>query len=156
MGVRTIGELASYDVVKLSDEFGVLGPKFYQMAQGIDHADVVKERRPKSFSREHTFEADTIDEELISSTIDNLLEDVIEEVRDNGYRFKTLTIKIRYEDFETHTRSKTIPFTSNFKALKDVAYNLLKPFLRSGKSIRLVGVKTSNLVSHEKQKILLE
>ncbi|MEM2897353.1 MAG: DNA polymerase IV [Candidatus Bathyarchaeia archaeon] len=157
MGIRTIGELASYDVAKLKAEFGALGIEFHRMAQGIDESEIVEEWIPKSFSREHTFEEDTLDKAIIHGMIDELFEDVIKEVEENGFIFKTLTIKIRYEDFETHTHSKTFSYPiAKPDSVKEVAHRLLDPFLQSKKAIRLVGVRASNLILKKKQKTLEE
>jgi DNA polymerase IV (DinB-like DNA polymerase) len=154
-GVRTIGELASYDAAKLRDEFGVVGLEFHRMANGLDDSELVEERTPKSFSREHTFEEDTSDETLIHSTIDKLFEEIIKDVEENGFTFKTLTVKVRYEDFETHTHSQTLPFPLvHPDAVKEIAHKLLLPFLQSGKNIRLVGVRASNLLLRGQQKTL--
>jgi DNA polymerase IV (DinB-like DNA polymerase) len=144
MGVRTMGELASYDVARLREEFGVSGISFHQMAQGVDRSELVEERLPKSFSREHTFEEDTSDKRLILTKIDDLLERVVRDCKENGFNFKTLTLKIRYQDFETHTRSRTIPCLAAMPdQLKQVAYELAEPFLGSHKKIRLIGIRVS-------------
>ncbi|MCJ7506293.1 DNA polymerase IV [Candidatus Bathyarchaeota archaeon] len=156
MGVRTMGELASYDVARLREEFGVSGISFHQMAQGVDRSELVEERLPKSFSREHTFEEDTSDKRLILTKIDDLLERVVRDCKENGFNFKTLTLKIRYQDFETHTRSRTIPRLAAMPdQLKQVAYELAEPFLGSHKKIRLIGIKVSTLIVQDKQKTLI-
>ncbi len=155
IGVNTIGELASCDVVKLREMFGISGVIFRQMAQGIDGRKVVEGGIPRSFSREHTFQEDTSDGTLIFATIDDLLNHVIEDCKRYGFRFKTLTVKIRYEHFETYTRSRTIPIReASPETLKEIAHQLVDPFLKSDKKIRLVGVKGSNLIVQAKQKTL--
>jgi len=157
MGIRTIGELASYDADILRGHFGALGLEFHQMAHGKDQSEIVEKWTPKSYSREHTFEEDTDNEELIHRTVDKLYEEVINDVEKHGFAYRTLTVKIRYEDFETHTRSKTTPFpVAKHDAYKKIVHNLLLPFIRSKKKIRLVGVKASNLTLKGKQKILAE
>jgi DNA polymerase IV (DinB-like DNA polymerase) len=155
IGIITIGDLASYSVNKLVVELGSWGAEFHRMAQGIDNSEVLEEREPKSFSREHTFEHDVSDASLVNSTIDQLCEDLLTEVNYYDYFFKTVTVKIRYEDFETFTRAKSLSLSTNKKeVLKKVACKLVEPFLDSLKKVRLIGVKVSNLSSHEDQKIL--
>jgi DNA polymerase IV (DinB-like DNA polymerase) len=155
IGIITIGDLASYSVNKLVAELGSWGVEFHRIAQGIDNSEVLEEREPKSFSREHTFEHDVSDAGLVNSTIDQLCEDLLTEVNYYDYFFKTVTIKIRYEDFETFTRAKSLSLSTNKKeVLKKVARKLVEPFLHSLKKVRLIGVKVSNLSSYEDQKIL--
>jgi DNA polymerase IV (DinB-like DNA polymerase) len=155
IGIKTIGDLASYNVNRLVVEFGSWGTEFHRMAQGIDNSEVLEEREPKSFSREHTFEHDVSDANLVNSTINQLCEDLLTDINYYDYFFKTVTVKIRYEDFETFTRAKTLSLSTNKKeVLKKVARKLVEPFLDSLKKIRLIGVKVSNLSSHEDQRIL--
>jgi DNA polymerase IV (DinB-like DNA polymerase) len=142
MGIETIGELASYDSTKLKKKFGTLGFAFHQMAQGIDHSEVVEKRIPKSFSHEQTFDTNVSDAKLIQMKVDKLLEEVIKDVERHEFTFKTLTLKVRYDNFETHTHSTTLPFPAiKPKTFKEIAHKLLFPSLQSGKAIRLVGIK---------------
>ena len=157
LGVRTIGELASSNVPTLREEFGVSGIAFHQMAQGIDRSDVIEEYAPRSFSREHTFEEDTSDERTVFQTVDGLLEEVTRKTKENGFNFKTLTIKIRYHDFETHTHSRTMSLSSvSLDSSRQTAHELVNPFLSSKKKIRLIGIRTSNLVSQRRQETLVK
>ncbi|MBS7621456.1 DNA polymerase IV, partial [Candidatus Bathyarchaeota archaeon] len=70
--------------------------------------------------------------------------------------FKTVTLRVRYENFETHTHSKTLPFITNrLQDLKKTAKELIQDYLKPERKIRLVGVRVSNFVSAEKQKPLV-
>jgi nucleotidyltransferase/DNA polymerase involved in DNA repair len=74
---------------------------------------------------------------------------------DQNFFFKTVTIKVRYENFETHTHSKTLPFMTNrSQDLKKTARELLQAYLRQDRKVRLIGVRVSSLVSGEKQMTL--
>lgn len=157
MGIRTIGDLASYNAAQLRKVFGAAGLEFHQMAQGIYYSKVVEERIPKSFSREHTFAEDTFDENLIHKIVDKLFNEAIKEVTKHNFIFRTLTVKVRYEDFETHTRSKTFSYPiTKPDTIKEIPCKLLDPFLQSEKAIRLVGVKASNLIAKKRQTTLKE
>jgi DNA polymerase IV (DinB-like DNA polymerase) len=69
--------------------------------------------------------------------------------------FKTVTVKIRYQGFETHTRSKTLPFLTNrLYDLQKNANELLFSYLQKDRKVRLIGVRVSSLVSGEKQRTL--
>jgi len=157
MGIKTVGDLAHTDPSMLASRFGKSGLWFYNASRGIDSSDVIEEREPKSFGRETTFEKDTVDWPMVFSVLSGLSEEVHSEVRDSKYTFRTVEIKMRFEDFETHTHSKTLKFrTDSFDILSNTARALLEPFLYSDKKIRLIGVRVSNLTRGEKQKTLFD
>ena len=79
--------------------------------------------------------------------LDELAEEVYADVVANSFKFKTITVRVRYEDFDTHTRSKSLLFpTNDLDILRNNAKRLIAPFLRGNKKIRLIGVKASSLV----------
>ena len=155
MGIKTIGELAGYDPAVLNDLFGVLGVQMHLMARGVDNTLVEERMGVKSISHETTFEQDTDDDTVVLSALDALSDDVSKEAADQHLFFKTVTVKIRYENFETHTRSKTLPFMTNRpQDLKKTARDLLQAYLRRDRKMRLIGVRVSSFVSGEKQMTL--
>jgi DNA polymerase IV (DinB-like DNA polymerase) len=156
LGVTTIGDLARYDATALASMFGVMGWQMHLMARGIDNSEVEQREGVKSVSRETTFEEDTADTALILQALDALCADVQKDVEDQRLLFKTVTLKIRYENFETHTRSHTLPFLTNrLYDLQKTERELLSGYLRKDHKVRLIGVRVSSLVSSEKQKTLL-
>lgn len=156
MGISTIGDLARYDPAVLTERFGVMGTQMHLMARGIDRSEVESRTEVKSISHETTFEEDTADAGKVLAALDALSEAVCREAINQNYFFKTVTVKLRYENFETHTRSKTLAFMTNrLQDLKKTANDLLQPYLRSDRKIRLIGVRVSNLVEGAKQKTLV-
>jgi DNA polymerase IV (DinB-like DNA polymerase) len=156
LGVNTIGDLARYGASALASMFGVMGWQMHLMAMGIDNSEVEQPEGVKSISRETTFEEDTADSALILQTLDALCADVQKDVEDQRLLFKTVTLKIRYENFETHTRSHTLPFLTNrLHDLQKTERELLSGCPRKDRKVRLIGVRVSSLVSSEKQKTLL-
>jgi DNA polymerase IV (DinB-like DNA polymerase) len=156
LGINTIGDLARYDPSALTSTFGVMGWQMHLMALGIDNSEVEQREGVKSISRETTFEADTADPTVILQALNALCVDVQREVEDQHLLFKTVTLKIRYENFETHTRSHTLPFLTNrLHDLQKTEKELLSAYLRKDRKIRLIGVRVSSLVSGEKQKTLV-
>lgn len=156
MGIKTIGDLAAYDMSILAEKFGALGAHFSQMAQGIDRSPVQAGWEAKSMSRDVTFEEDTSDQKLVLETLDGLCEELCKEVRESNLFFRTITVKIRYKNFETHTHSKTLPFLTNrLMDLQKAVRELAQSFLQPERKIRLVGAKVSRFVSGEKQKTLI-
>jgi len=88
--------------------------------------------------------------------LDELSAAVQKETTDQHLLFKTVTLKIRYEDFETHTRSHTLPFLTNrLYDLQKTERELLSGCLHKDRKVRLIGVRVSSLVSSEKQKTLI-
>jgi DNA polymerase IV (archaeal DinB-like DNA polymerase) len=156
LGVNTIGELAHYDPSSLTSMFGAMGLQMHLMAKGIDRSEVEEREGVKSISHETTFEEDTEDSTVIFQALNALCEEVLKEAVDQHLLFKTVTIKIRYQHFETHTRSKTLPFLTNrLHDLQKTANGLLFTNLRKDRKVRLIGVRVSSLVSGEKQKTLV-
>jgi DNA polymerase IV (DinB-like DNA polymerase) len=124
----------------------------YLSAQGIDNSEVQEHWERKSMSRETTFEEDTSDYALILDTLDAMSEDLNQELTASRFTFKTVTLKIRYENFETHTHGKTLPFFSDRrKDIQKSARELMQDYLCPDRKIRLIGVRLSNLFSTEKQ-----
>jgi DNA polymerase IV (DinB-like DNA polymerase) len=156
VGINTIGDLARYDPTVLAETLGVMGTQLYLMAHGIDKSEVEERGEIKSISRDVTFEEDTSNFEFILNTLDDLSEQVHSDALRQNLCFKTVTVKVRYENFETHTHSKTLPLITNrLQDLKKTTRELMQEYLRLDRKIRLVGVKVSNFTSTEKQKKLI-
>jgi DNA polymerase IV (DinB-like DNA polymerase) len=155
MGIRTIGDLATSDASVLTEKFGVMGVQYSLMARGIDQSEVAERGEIKSVGRERTFEEDTADHNLVFYTLDKLSEEVHKEIVERKMLFKTVTVKIRFENFETHTHGKTRSFfTDRLRDLQRMARELAEPYLRQDIKIRLVGVRASTLTSRKEQKTL--
>lgn len=147
MKIETVGDLATVNPEVLTRLFGVWGARLHEFANGIDFGEVIEEYETKSIGREVTFEQDADDRELILSVLDELAEDIHREVIDNAFRFKTITIKVRYQHFDTHTRAKSLLFpTNDMEILKNNAKRLIEPYLRDNKKIRLIGLRVSTFV----------
>jgi len=152
LGITTIGDLARYDPSVLTEKFGVMGTQLYLYAQGIDRSEVGMRGDVKSIGRNVTFEKDTSDWDLVLKVLDKLCDAVYKELKEYNFLFRTVTVTVRYENFETHTHSRTLPFlTSRLEDFKKTAHELLQPYLRPERKIRLVGARVSSLISAEKQ-----
>jgi DNA polymerase IV (DinB-like DNA polymerase) len=156
MGIKTIGQLASCDVQLLISRFGKWGIYMHEIAQGIDESEIIEEECCKSISRETTFEEDTDNTVVLNRTMEELAEDVHRSLVDEGFLFKTLTVKVRYKHFITRTRAHTLPhYTDEPGVIKETAKALLKGFI-DGKLVRLVGVRLSNLEKRRTRQKLME
>ena len=156
IGINTIGDLAAFDLPTLVRRFGTMGTQYYQFAHGVDDSKVAQRGKIKSIGRETTFETNTSDHNLVLMTLDKLAQKVQREVSNRKILFKTITIKIRYENFETHIHGKTLAsFTDSLQDLQKTARKLIQTYFRKNRTIRLVGVRVSTLVSKKGQKTLL-
>jgi len=146
LGIKTIGELARTPLRHLERNFGqIVGLTLHEHALGIDASPVVAFREPESISREVTFEEDSGDIYIIKETLYALTEDVASRLKEAGRKATSVTIKVRYADFNTITRSST--FDEPTGSLNDIWPATLK-LLESvdfPKAARLVGVKLSGL-----------
>ena len=147
LNIETIRDLASTDPEILRRHFGVWGARLHEFANGIDNNEVIEEYETKSVGRDTTFEKDAYDEEQILQVLDGLAKEVHDDVIAKGFKFKTITVRVRYQHFDTHTRSKSLLFpTNDLDILKNNAKRLIAHFLRGNKKIRLIGVRVSNLI----------
>jgi len=145
MGILTIGDLARRDVQDLIARFGRPGIHLHRLACGIDDREVQGRVESRSVSRETTFETDTADPVLLSETLATLADDVAETLAAERLRCRTVTVKVRYRDFQTHTRSRTLErFTGDPETIRRIASALLLPFL-NGTPVRLIGIRLSTL-----------
>jgi DNA polymerase IV (DinB-like DNA polymerase) len=159
MGIETINQIASCDVQKLVAQFGKYGWRLHQAANGIDESEVEEKWERKSLSRETTLDEHTRDRELIYRCIDELARAVHEKLLVEGFVFKTVAIKVKFDDFTIHTRAQTFKsFHSDLNTLRKTAKELVGVFIGEKgkgkrKQIRLIGVRVSNLsVVDEKQR----
>ncbi len=146
LGIQTVGELARTPLLHLVRYFGrAHGTMLHEYSRGVDTSPVVPFHEPNSMSREVTFEKDTRDVYFIKEVLYELTKDVAKRLREEGYRAKTFTIKIRYYDFKTITRSRTVVTpTDSLNDMWTVVAELVDR-VDTTQPIRLVGVKASGL-----------
>lgn len=148
LNIETIGDLAGTDPELLIRLFGSWGAMLHGYAHGIDRREVIEGSETKSIGREVTFETDVDGRDQILGTLDELAAEMHTELVDNGFRFKTITVKVRYSHFDTYTRARSFSFlTNDLFILRNNARRLIDPFLRGNKKIRLVGLRVSTLVT---------
>jgi DNA polymerase-4 len=146
MGIMTIGNLASIPLEKLIEDFGQsYGSYLYEASKGIDESPLITQWEPKSMSRETTFQKDTDNWNIISKSLAELTRDVVDSMKGSGYQGKTVTIKIRFSNFETHTRAKTLDdFADSLDVMRKAAFEIFRK-IELKKKVRLIGVRVSNL-----------
>jgi len=146
VGIATVGDLASLPAETLSERFGPsYGNYLYRASRGIDDSPLVTEWEPKSISRETTFQKDIANWQEIARTLADLTKEVVTDMRESGFTARTVTVKIRFSDFETVTRATTVArATDNEEELRKAAFSSLKR-VEIKKRVRLVGMRVSHL-----------
>jgi DNA polymerase-4 len=137
----------------LKSRFGASGELLHRYANGIDNRQVEPPGAAKSISRETTLGKDTRDRSLLAATLRYLSERVGAELRRGGKHTRRVTLKLRYADFTTITRSRTLKQASNTdQTIFDTGLELLNKALAQEKQpVRLVGIGVSNLVEPGRQ-----
>lgn len=154
--VKSISDLKELDEPYLKHIFGSQGSHIYQLARGIDNRPVEPIREIKSIGRETTFPEDIFDHEVLKTVILDLVVDVGRNLRLKSLKARTITLKIRYPDFRTVTRSKTLDYYTDLdKEIAKEAYFLLDE-LRLTQPIRLLGVSVHNLSGEMTQPSLFD
>ncbi|MHB0985620.1 MAG: DNA polymerase IV [Sulfuricella sp.] len=146
MGVQTVGQLAALPPDRLTETFGrAHGTFLHQAARGIDERTLVTHWEPKSHSREITFQRDTGNWQTIARTLAGLCREVADDLAHDGSRGRTVGIKLRFADFETHTREKTLDFpTDSANTIRRTAFECLGR-IELDRKVRLIGVRVGEL-----------
>ncbi len=142
IGINTIGELALMPVDRLVETYGQsYGHYLHEASRGIDESPLVTHWEPKSISRETTFQTDTNNWQTIAKTIAELAEEVADDIKQKGYKGRTVTLKVRFSDFKTYTRAKTLNEpTDSIEDIRKAAFGCLKRIELKMK-VRLIGVR---------------
>jgi DNA polymerase IV len=146
MGIKTIGELASLSLDRLIEEFGQsYGNYLYEASRGMDESPLITHWEPKSISRETTFQRDVDNWQVIAKTLVELTKEVVISMKEEGYQGRTITVKVRFSDFKTYTRAKTLAeSTDSLDEIRRAAFDCLKRF-ELKKKVRLIGMRIGNL-----------
>ena len=160
-GIRKVGDLARLDEAFLEQRFGKWGLALAGKSQGMDaggwfDTEVGEGGGPKSISHEHTFSVDTADTTALDGILVRLSEMVARRLRDHHVWARTIQIKLRYIDFSTFTRSRTLDHASQIDAEIAAAARDLFHKAWTGKPIRLLGVYAQSLEANEGQTSLID
>jgi len=150
IGINTIGELASMPVDRLIEIYGEsYGHYLHEASHGIDESPLVTHWEPKSVSRETTFQEDTNNWQTIAKTIAELTKEVVDDIKDKGYKSRTVTLKVRFSDFKTYTRATTLQEpTDSLEYIRKAAFQCLGRIELKMK-VRLLGVRLTHFVKEK-------
>ena len=145
LGIFTGADLKTKSIEFLENNFGKSGVRFHELSRGIDHNPVLPDRIRKSLAAEYTFESNLASEIYMLEQLKGITLEVSKRLEHQNTCGKTITLKIKYSDFNIQTRSKTLEdYTNNY----DVIYKTVTDLLLSNElnnSVRLLGISISNL-----------
>jgi DNA polymerase IV len=150
LGIKTGFDLREQTLAFLQQHFGKPGPYYYWIARGVDERPVRADRIRKSLGAENTFSADIFTFEAACEVLQPLIEKVWRTCEGAEIRGRTVTLKVKYADFQQITRSRTGQALFSTRAeIEQLSYALLEPLFPVTKGIRLLGMTLSSLGEKE-------
>ena len=155
-GIRTVGDLNAYDERWLENNFGALGRALAGKSRGLDagawfEGDIGADAGPKSVSHEHTFNNDTAQAQILEGMLARLSEMVCRRLREQQLHARTLQLKLRYSDFTTITRARTVDKPT---AVDSEVFAVIRRLFRANwdqRPVRLVGVQAAHFEDDSEQ-----
>ena len=150
LGIETGGDLRDKSLDFLRQNFGVSGPYYYWISRGVCHRQVKPDRIRKSVGAENTFFEDVATYDDAVAQLEPILGKLWRHVDGRDIKGRTVTLKVKFSDFQIITRSRTlhVPVASAFE-LTSVSHALLEGIFPIPKGIRLLGVTLSSLGEDE-------
>jgi DNA polymerase-4 len=157
LGIRSIGDLAQIPLEELKARFGAHGAGLWRAAHGLDESPVTPEHEAKSLSREETYNEDISNPSILRRELLRLSDAVASRLRRHNFQARTITLKLRYQDFTTLTRQATLreptdagpTIYAQALALFEAAWDRRLP-------VRLLGVSAAGLSQPARQLRLFE
>ncbi len=146
LGIETGADLAARDLAFLRTHFGSLAEYLFRAARGVDLRQVRADRPRKSVGGERTFGENIVDPGALRETMDHIVDVVWERIERSGARGRTITLKLRYADFQTLTRARSLshPVTDKHE-FATLGHALLQDQLPLPQPVRLMGLTLSGL-----------
>ena len=155
LGIQKVGQMYDLSLDFFENHFGKTGEDIYKRIRGIDNREVISTAERKSYGKEVTFHEDIYNKDILHEKIRNFSFEISSYLNKFSLTGKTLTIKIKTNNFETHTKSKT--FIKGLKNEKDIYMNSIDIFnsIDINKPLRLLGLTISNLDDNKNAQISL-
>jgi DNA polymerase IV (DinB-like DNA polymerase) len=151
-GIRKVADVKGFTPAELESLLGKWGLALYEKARGRGSAILRTSREPKSMGEQETFFEDTMDLDFLFGRLWTMCRSILKSLLEEGFQtFRTVVVTVRFADFETHTRSHTLPKpVDSLRLLQFEVMKLLMPFLDRRenphrKLIRLLGVRLEKL-----------
>lgn len=149
LGITKGADLKTKDLNFLILHFGKSGKHFYDIVRGIQHTEVQPNRIRKSIAAENTFTEDIINEDEIIERLSSIADEIERRMKKSNVKGKTITVKIKYNDFTLQTRSKTLVDYVNKKRVFFTTIVALINQEKIQRPVRLLGISLSNLDTME-------
>jgi DNA polymerase-4 len=146
LGIFTGLDMRNQALEFMQENFGKAGAYYYWISRGVDDREVRADRLRKSVGAENTFSADLTDFDAMVAELEPLIDKVWRHCEDKGARGRTVTLKVKFNDFEIITRSKSVPTAvSSRRELEQLSVALLQNEMPLPKPVRLLGISLSSL-----------
>lgn len=153
MGIFTGLDLRNTSLNRLTQEFGKMGKGFYEFSRGIDNRPVISEWERKSVSCEQTFESDINENAAVTIHLYHTVQELVRRIEKNNFEGRTLTLKVKFLDFQQITRSITVEHILRTKdEILPLAKQLMQQVEFHSHPIRLLGLGVSNQKNSTLQK----
>ncbi len=151
LGIRTVADLAEKPREWLEEQFGSFGQYLWEIARGIDEREVTPSWERKSLGAEETFDRDLLDIREIQNYLRSFAQSVFDQLTKEEKRARTVTLKIKYYNFHTITRRRTLEhFIATAEEIFAVACDLLARTDAGRVKIRLAGISLSTFNPKDK------
>lgn len=155
-GLERIGQIASTPLPLMVRLFGKSGKTIHEHSHGVDLREVTPYNEQQSVSRETTFSEDTFEVQKVFAQLHTLATDLAAELRTLRFFARKLTVKLRYSDFHTVTKSITVEATNADRMIADVSERLMRQLWSRRIRVRLVGVEATDLLEDIEQLYLFQ
>lgn len=156
LGIFTGKDLKSKSAEFLEEHFNKSGLYYYNIVRGIHNSQVKPHRTAKSVAAEHTFNENLTSEIFMMEKLERIAAELENRLKKHNISGKTVTLKIKYSDFTTQTRSKTLPYFISDKGLLLEAAKELLFQERMKDSVRLLGISLNNLNTEVKKAVVVQ
>src|SRR5208283_692199 len=147
LGIKTGLDLRAQTLPFLQQHFGKCGPYYYWIARGVDERPVRADRVRKSIGAENTFAQNLHTFEPMRDALEPIIAKVWRHCQATGIRGRTVTLKVKFANFQQITRSKSVGEAIDSLAdLERLSLGLLEPLIPTEKSVRLLGISLSSLM----------
>jgi len=145
LGIKNVITVQKMPIEMMESVFGKTGKSIWLKANGIDNSPIIQYHERKSISSERTFGRDTTDIAKLKTIMTAMAENLAYQLRNGQKLTSCITVKIRYSDFNTHTRQAKIPYTSADHNLISKTLELFDQLYNKRLLIRLIGVRLSGI-----------
>lgn len=156
LGIRQVRTVQEMPIELMESALGKHGRSIWMKSNGIDNSQIIQYHERKSISSERTFGKDTTDVHKLKTIIRAMAEQLAYQLRNGQKLTSCVTVKIRYSDFNTHTKQSSIPYTAADHNLIPKVLELFDQLYQKRLLIRLVGVRFSSLVTGNYQMSLFD